>query len=90
MVFKGYYMVRRESLGELFVRLEVLIERIFRGWLGKVSYLVQGLAPRLPSKECKLWWQFYKHEVLWFYITAQLNIWILRVMSEISRAHLLQ
>ena len=48
MIFRGDYMVHRESLGELFVRLEVLFEGIFRGW-GKVSYLAQGLAPRLPS-----------------------------------------
>ena len=50
-----------------------------------------------------LWWSMFEldtttsseslsaeHRSMKFFITAQLNVWILRVMSEISRAHLLQ
>ena len=40
-------MVHRESLGELFVRLEVLFEGIFRGWLGEGVLPCSGSRPEI-------------------------------------------
>ena len=44
MIFKG---VHRESLGELFVWLEVLFEGIFRGWLGEGVLPCSGSRPEI-------------------------------------------
>ena len=50
--------MHRESRGDLFGLVEVLSEGIFRGkgekGISLGSYLAQGIAPRLPSKVCKL------------------------------------
>ena len=39
-------MVHRESRGELFVRLEVLFEGIFRGWFGGRCLTLLRVSPR--------------------------------------------